>query len=56
MSEKDLGSSDDSDRNLRSSVDSERDLTVADIGEGSWVECGLGARPEAFSFDLKWSY
>jgi len=49
MSERDLGSSEDSERNLGSNVNSERDLVVADVREGSQIECGLGARPEDLS-------
>jgi len=55
MSQRDLGSSEDSERNLRSSVDSERDLVVADVGEGPQIECGLGARPEAFFLYPQWA-
>ena len=35
-----------SERDFESSVESERDLTVADVGEGPRVECGLEAKPE----------
>ena len=49
MLERDLGSSEDSERNLGSNVDSERDLVVADVREGSHIECGLRARPEDLS-------
>ena len=32
-------------RDLGSSMDSDRDVIVADVGEGSRVECGLGEGP-----------
>ena len=41
MSERDLGS--------------ERDLAVADIREGPWVECVLEAKSEAFSLGPQWA-
>ena len=33
---------------LGSSVDSERDLTIADVREGSQVECRLGEDPDSY--------
>ena len=55
MSERDLGSNDDSERDLGSSVNSERDLAFTNVGERPRIKGRLRVRLEAFSLDLQWA-